>query len=114
MTDYDPPTDLVELRATWLAAEAAHKRVCDEANAGPEITTPAPPPVYAVSPVEKWVQKQHYPTADQLERREKAYALLVELTLKLADHPENKGAVEIAARRAAQELYDAEHATPVG
>jgi len=83
-----PPDDLIDLKARWFAAQAEHKRACDEENAGPEITTPVRESVYAVSPVEKWVRKLplREPTAEQLERRAKAYDRLMQLTLELADH----------------------------
>jgi len=108
-----PPADLVELRVAWLAAEAAHKRACDETNAGPEITTAVRESAYAVSAAEKWVRTTYYPTEGQLERRAETYSQLLGATRAVRDHawwdtlePGTKGAAEIEVRRLARERFE--------
>lgn len=102
-----PPDDLIDLKARWYAAQADHKRVCAEGNAGPKITTPVRESVYAVSPVEKWVQKNppKFPTAEQLGRRAKSYDKLMKLTLELADN-EWLSELPVGTRLAAQAVVD--------
>lgn len=116
-----PPADLVELKADWFAAEALSARIAAEKPAGEKTRLhlqPKPHQVHEPSAAENWLLLQ---SEDQRARHEAARAELMRLTLAIADHPwwatlpfGSRLNGEIAVRRAAKALYDAEHAVPVG
>ena len=116
-----PPADLVELKADWLAAEALSARIAAEDPAGEETELhlqPKPHLAHVPSAAENWLTLQ---SEDQRARHDAARAELMRLTLAIADHPwwgtlpfGTRLDAEIAVRRAAQGLYDAEHGAAVG
>lgn len=84
MADYEPPADLVQLKADWYAAQALSARIAAEPNNGDEVLLQLRAPAHAPGPIEKWLTMQ---SADQRTRHEEARAEVMRLTLALADHP---------------------------
>jgi hypothetical protein len=114
-----PPADLVELKADWLAAEALSARIASEESAGEKTELhlqSKPHQVHEPSAAENWLTLQ---SEDQRARHDAARAELMRLTLAIADHEwwatlpfGSRLDAEIAVRRTAQGLYDAERAVP--
>lgn len=116
-----PPADLVELKADWFAAESASARIAAEEPGGERMELhlrPRPHQAHEPDAAENWLVLQ---SEDQRARHDAARAELMRLTLAIARHPwwrevapGTRFEAETAVRRAAQALYDAEHAAPVG
>ena len=117
----DPPADLVELKADWFAAEALSARIAAEENAGEKVylnLVQKPHQVHEASAAENWLKLQ---SEDQRARRAAAQDELMRLTLAIADHEwwptlpfGTRLDAEIAVRRAAQALHDADRAVAAG